>query len=436
MNTGSSKLSRNKLRKSDTLSLTEHDRALLAGDRGPASKLAMRIIARTAEVSGADSLMDISAAHIDSAIYTGDATLEFAEHLSGLGAQVAVPSSLNVSGLDEHGWQEWAVPPEWAEKARRQMRAYQSMGCVPLWTCAPYQTEMKPRFGQQVAWGESNAIAFANSVIGARTERYPDLMDICAAITGRVPAVGLHLTKNRKATLLMRLRHIPRKVQEDESFFAVLGLLMGTVAGNQILAVEGIEVRPTEDQLKAMCAAVSSSGSVALFHLLGITPEAPTHEDAFQGDEPERIVAATMDDMRAAYRQLTTAVGEKLDTVVLGSPHFSLAEFQLLTPLLRGKHRHPNVQFLVTTSRGMKLLAEQTGALQSLIDFGGKITVDTCVLTTPMLHPSIRVLMTNSAKYSYYAPGLLNAQVVFGSMADCVQSAVTGRVARNDGIWR
>jgi hypothetical protein len=396
----------------------------------------MKIIARMAELGGADSLMDISAAHIDSAIFTGDATLEFAEHLSGLGAHVAVPSSLNVSGLDEFGWQEWAVPPEWAAKAQRQMQAYQKMGCVPIWTCAPYQTEMKPSFGQQVAWGESNAIAFANSVIGARTERYPDLMDICAAITGRVPAAGLHLTRNRKATLLLQLRQIPRKVREDESFYPVLGLLMGTVAENQILAVEGIEVRPTEDQLKAMCAAVSSSGSVALFHLIGITPEARTREDAFQGEEPERIVNVTMEDLRSAYRQLTTSEGEKLDMVVLGSPHFSLAEFQLLAPLLQGKHRHPNVQFLVTTSRGMKLLAEQSGALQPLIDFGGKITVDTCVLTTPMLHPSTHILMTNSAKYSYYAPGLLNTQVVFGSMADCVQSAITGRVVRNNGVWR
>ena len=119
----------------------------------------------------------------------GEAGLEFAERLADLGARVAVPSTLNVSSLDEHHWQEWAVPPSWADNARRQMRAYERMGCRPTWTCAPYQVDLVPRFGQQIAWGESNAIVFANSVIGARTERYPDLLDICAAITGRVPAV-------------------------------------------------------------------------------------------------------------------------------------------------------------------------------------------------------------------------------------------------------
>ena len=150
--------------------------------------MAMRIIVRMADVFGAERLLDITAAHIDSTIFMGDATLEYAERLAGLGATVAVPSTSNVSGVDEHGWTEWPVPPEWAEKARRQMDAYRRMGCIPSFTCAPYQSEPRPAFGQQIAWGESNAIAFANSVLGARTERYPDLLDICAAITGRVPA--------------------------------------------------------------------------------------------------------------------------------------------------------------------------------------------------------------------------------------------------------
>ena len=170
---------------------------MLNGDGGPAQALAMSILVRMADVYGATELMDISQAHIDSTIYLGDATLEFAERLASLGARVAVPTSLNVSGVDECGWKDWAVKAEWAAKAARQMLAYERMGAVPTWTCAPYQTHMRPVFGQQIAWGESNAISFANSVIGARTERYPDLLDICCAITGRVPAVGLHLTENR-----------------------------------------------------------------------------------------------------------------------------------------------------------------------------------------------------------------------------------------------
>jgi predicted aconitase len=388
-----------------------------------------------AKVYQAESLLDISAAHIDSALYMGEATLEYAEKLAKLGAKVAVPTSLNVSGVDEHHWHEWAVPQDWAEKARRQMVAYQSMGCVPTWTCAPYQTELRPKFGQQIAWGESNAIVFANSVIGARTERYPDLLDICAAITGRVPAAGLHLAENRAGQLLLRLSGISKQLQADDSFYPVLGHVLGQVAGDQVPVVEGLQVVPTEDQLKALGAAAASSGAVALFHLVGLTPEAPTLEMAFRGRSPEKEGAITMDHLRAARAELTTTSGQKLDMIVLGSPHFSLAEFKQLVPLLAGQKRHPDVQFLVTSSRAMAALADRAGFLSPLRQFGAKITVDTCILTTPMLPPEIKVLMTNSAKYAYYSPGLLNTQVAFGSLTDCVQSAVKGYVIRDESLW-
>ena len=417
------------------LQLSNDDCAQLAGERGPAAQMAMRIIARMAEICGADSLMDITGAHIDSALFQGDATLEFAERLAGLGAKVIVPTTLNVSGVDEHGWREWATPPEWAEKARRQMVAYQSMGAIPTWTCAPYQTEWKPKFGQQIAWGESNAICFANSVIGARTERYPDLMDICAAVTGRVPAVGLHLTENRAGQILMRLVDVPRRAQEDDEFYPVLGSLIGKIAQDRIPVVEGIEIVPAEDQLKALCAGAAASGAVALIHIVGVTPEALTIESAFQKKSPQQTVVITMESLRAARRELTTAAGEKLDLVVLGSPHFSLAEFKKLAPLLEGKRRHHDVQFLVTSSRLMTELADKAGCLAPLKQFGGKVTVDTCILTTPMLRQEINTLMTNSAKYAYYSPGLLNAQVVFGSLEDCVRSAIAGRVIRDESLW-
>src|SRR5580765_2331632 len=231
------------------MNLTDRDQEMLKGDRGPAAALAMSILVRMAAVYGASELMDVSQAHIDSTIYLGDATLEFAERLASLGARVAVPTSLNVSGVDECGWKDWAVSPEWAAKAARQMLAYERMGAVPTWTCAPYQTQMRPAFGQQIAWGESNAIAFANSVIGARTERYPDLLDICCAITGRVPAVGLHLAENRAGQLLMTLTGVPAPLQRDSQFFAVLGHLVGKIAGDWIPVVDGLVVRPPEDQL-------------------------------------------------------------------------------------------------------------------------------------------------------------------------------------------
>ena len=284
------------------LQLSDDDRAMLNGDRGPAPRLAMSILVRMADVYGAAELMDISQAHIDSTIYLGDATLDFAERLAALGARVAVPTSLNVSGVDECGWKDWAVPPDWAAKAARQMLAYEKMGAVPMWTCAPYQTHMRPAFGQQIAWGESNAIAFANSVIGARTERYPDLLDVCCAITGRVPVVGLHLTAQRAGQMLLRLAGVAPALQQDDQFFAVLGHLVGTLAGDQIPVIDGILVRPAEDRLKAFAAASASSGRVALFHMVGVTPEAPTLDAAFQGRAAPPAIEITTADLRAARR--------------------------------------------------------------------------------------------------------------------------------------
>jgi predicted aconitase len=417
------------------LHLTDDDRALLTGDRGPGARMAMTIIVRMAEVLGATELLDITAAHIDSALYMGDATLEFAERLAELGAQVAVPATLNVSGVDAAGWQEWPVPAEWAAKAQRQMIAYQQMGCRPSYTCAPYQSEPRPAFGQQIAWGESNAIAFANSVIGARTERYPDLLDICAAITGRVPALGLHLTENRAGDLLLHLHDVPLSLQAGDSFYPVLGHLAGKLAGDRIPVIDGLQVQPDEDQLKALGAAAASSGEVALFHIVGVTPEAPTLADAFQGRAPAAVYEIGLPELRSARAELTTADGAALDMVVLGSPHFSLAEFRSLASRLAGQVRHPGVRFLVTTSRAVGALAERAGLLEPLRRFGGQVTLDTCILTTPMLPREIQTLMTNSGKYAYYAPGLLGTQVLYGSLDDCVRSAVAGRVLRDETLW-
>jgi cis-L-3-hydroxyproline dehydratase len=413
--------------------LTPHDVSMLNGDHGPAAQMAMRIVSKMATVAGAATLLDIEGAHIDSTVYIG----VFAEKLAELGAKVRVPSTLNVSGLDEHHWQEWAVPGSWAHRAHRQMLAYQGMGTLPTWTCAPYQTEHKPRFGQQIAWGESNAIAYANTVIGARSERYPDLFDICCAITGRAPAIGLHLTQNRAADVVMHLENIPLALQSRDDFYPVLGHLIGSLAESQIPVVTGLIARPNEDQLKALCAAGACSGAVALCHIVGVTPEAPTLEAALQNTQPKRTLTITREMLRAARAELTHgATDGALHMVVLGSPHFSLAEFQQLAPLVAGRIKHPDVVFNITSSRAMTALAAKMGVLKTLTDFGAVLTVDTCMLTTPMLPEQITRLMTNSAKFAYYAPGLLNRSITFGSLEDCVNSAVNGRVMRDEGPWR
>ncbi len=418
------------------LHLNQEDQAMLNGEQGPAVQMAMQILVRMAEIANAAELIDIAGAHIDSTVYIGEAGLEYAEKLASLGAKVKVPTSLNVSGMDEHHWQEWAVPREWAEKAHRQMVAYQSMGTIPMWTCAPYQTDMRPKFGQQIAWGESNAISFANSVIGARTERYPDLFDICCAITGRAPAIGLHLTENRAGKILFTLKDIPLEVQQSEEFYPILGHLLGKIALDQIPVIDGIQFMPDEDRLKALCAAAASSGVVALIHIVGVTPEAPTLSAAFQGHAPAQFFDVSMPTLRQARRELTQAEGEELDMVVLGSPHFSIAEYKQLSALVKGKEKHTSVKFLVTSSRIMTEAAKRFGFLEDIQRFGAQVTLDTCILTTPMLPAEIKRLMTNSAKFAYYSPGLLNREVTFGNLIDCVNSAVAGKVIRDETIWK
>lgn len=417
------------------LKLTPGDRAFLEGEEGPAGKMAMSILVRMANVFDVDRLMDISMAHVDSPIYMGVATMEYAERLASLGARVRVPSTLNVSGVDEHGWEEWSVPAEVAENARRQMAAYVSMGCKPTWTCAPYQTETRPEFGQQIASGESSAICFFNSVIGARTERYPDLLDICAAITARVPARGLHLSENRKGTVHLVLDGISDELLDNDAFYPVLGYLIGKLEPDGVPVVSGFEAPISDDRHKAICAGAASSGAVALYHIVGHTPEAGTLGEAFHNEAPQRTIAVTMDAILKAYLELSTARGDQLDMVVLGSPHFSVNEFKILAPLLDGKHCHSDVTFLVTCSRAVRMIATELGYLAPLESFGGRITVDTCPLASPMLPDHIQSIMTNSAKYAYYTPGLLNADIAFGTLEDCIRSAVDGRIERDEAIW-
>jgi predicted aconitase len=418
-----------------SLRLTDKDQAMLAGELGPASQLAMRILVQMAQVYGAQELLDISAAHIDSTIYIGEAGLEYAERLAALGAKVAVPTTLNVSGLDEEHWQDWAVPPDWAHKAHRQMVAYASMGAMPTWTCAPYQTPMKPVFGQQIAWGESNAIVYANSVLGARTERYPDLLDICCAITGRAPATGLHLEENRGGDILIELVDVPVSLQESDIFYPVLGTLMGKLAGDRIPVIANLEIVPTDDQLKALGAAAASSGAVAMFHIVGVTPEAPTLAAAFHHAEPAQCLPVTLEMLTEVYQGLSTSREDHLDFVAVGCPHFSFDEIRKLAELMAGRQRHPDVRFIVTTNRRNRDQAREAGYLDTLLAFGCQLTLDTCILATPMLDRSLRSMMTNSGKFAYYSPGMLNLRVTYGSLEECVDSAVAGRVVKGEGVW-
>ncbi len=417
------------------LRLTQRDEEMLRGRHGPAPRMAMSILARMAEIEGAEELMDVSRVHIDGALYLGESSLDFAETFANLGGKVVVPTTLNMGPIDEYGWREHPVSPEHAEKCLRVMRAYVRMGCQPTWTCAPYQVGVRPALGEQIVWAESNAIVFANSVLGARTNRYGDYVDLCAAITGRAPRSGLHLTENRRGQLLFRLEGLPPDLLRDDSFYPVLGFFLGERAGSKIPVLQGLPGGVTEDQLKALGAAAASSGRVALFHAVGITPEAPTLEAALHGCEPEGVVDVGLRELRECRDRMSTGLPEELDMVVLGCPHFSVAEFRQLASLTQGRDRHPGVTVLVMTNRYTRDQLRGSDVWAELERFGVRTTVDCCDLHMPTLTPDVKVVMSNSGKQCYYIPGILGRAVVFGSLADCVSSAVAGRVRREDSLW-
>ncbi|MHC4298844.1 MAG: aconitase X [Planctomycetota bacterium] len=425
-----------------SVKLSKRDKEFLDGSHGEAARMAMRIVTRMAEVHEAPELMDITQAHIDGCGLLSETGLEFAETLAAKGGKVCVPTTLNMGPLDLQNWKEFGIDEDFAGKATRQARAYAEMGCIPTWTCAPYQSYLTPRFGRQIAWGESNAICYANSVLGARTNRYADYMDICAAITGRVPKCGLHLTENRKGQILLRLVDIGPASMRSNEFYVTLGHLLGTLVGDKIAVIEGLAPNASSDQLKAFCAAAASSGAVALFHAIGLTPEAATFEQAFHGGAPERTIEIGPAELDKARAELSTASeGDKLDLVVLGCPHFSFDEFRELAQLIRtqkqkGHARNRHVRFIVISSQTSHALLQRGDFLDALAGFGVEITLDTCVFHTPMVSGEAKVLMTNSGKCSYYAPGELGVKVAFGSMADCVESAVRGKVCREEATWR
>ncbi|MCA9971256.1 MAG: aconitase X catalytic domain-containing protein, partial [Anaerolineales bacterium] len=309
------------------LALSPRDEAMLAGEHGAAAQMGMRILATMARVMGAPRLLDISSAHIDGCLYHGDSGIEFAQRLVDGGARVVVPTTLNVGAIDLLHPEEFQGTADRAARARRLMQLYEQMGCRPVFTCAPYQAAQRPPLGAQIAWAESNAIVFANSVLGARTNRYGDFIDICAAITGRAPATGLHLTPNRRGQLLYRLVDLPERLLREDVLFPVLGYLVGARSGTKIPVIDGLPPETTEDQLKALGAAAASSGAVALFHAVGVTPEAATLAEACQGAAPEATIDVTLADLRATRRHLSTAPDGRIAVVALGSPHFSLAEF-------------------------------------------------------------------------------------------------------------
>ena len=418
-----------------TLRLDERDAARLAGDEGPAVALAMRVVTRVAEAMEADRLLDVVGAHIDSCLFTGMAALDFADRLAAGGARVSVPTTLNVSSLDLLHPELSRGDPEEARLSRLLMERFEEMGCRPTWTCAPYQLEDRPAFGEHVAWAESNAIVFANSVLGARTHRWGDFIDLCCAITGRAPAAGLHLDANRVATVVVRLSEVSDDLLDRDVLYPVLGGLLGSLVGKAVPAIVGLPSGVSEDRLKAVGAAAASTGSVGLFHVVGSTPEAPTLEAALGGRPPVAEFRIGPSELRVARDRLSTTTDDHLRTVSLGTPHYSVGQFGRLVEVLGDRRVHDGVAVYASTGRDVLHEVELRGWADRLARAGVQLVVDTCTYFTSIIEDTSGTSMTDSAKWAYYAPGNLGVEVVFGSVEDCVESAIAGRVVRDEGLW-
>ena len=411
-----------------TLRLTDADRSLLAGGEGGAAAFAMAILVAFAEALGAEALLDISRAHIDGCLYHGQASLDFVERLVAQKGRVRAPTTLNVGSLDLIHPELMAMSEEERAPARRLMQAHVELGCQPSFTCAPYQSLNRPRFGEQIAWGESNAIVFANSVIGARTNRYGDFIDLCCAMTGRAPAWGLHLDVNRRGEVLFQVSGF--SVASDALFVAI-GLIVGARSGERIPVIQGLPAPRDEDQLKALGAAAASAGSTALFHAVGVTPEAATLSDALHGRAPERIETIAPADVADALARLSSVpTGAEIAAVCLGTPHFSAAEWARLLALLDDIQPRLGVPIYVNTARATLQRLDPARLHAARERFGLIPVVDTCTYVTTILHDLKGAVMTNSGKWAHYAPGNIGVKVAFGDLADCVASAAVGRVVR------
>ena len=416
-----------------SLALTQAERAIASGAEGEGHAMALRIVADAARLLGAPRLIPIASAHIDGALYHGDSGTLFAERLVAGGAKVAVRATLNVGALDLTGCAQVRLAEPRRAMARRMMDAYRALGCETSWTCAPYQAGHRPAFGTDVAWGESNAVAFCNSVLGARTNRYGDFLDIACAISGRAPDYGLHRPENRRARLVFDISALDPAFPRSEIAWPVLGSLYGRAVGDAVGVVAGVPDHPGEDALKAFGAAAASSGSVGLFHIAGVTPEAPDLLTVLGGSEPDEIVRVTPAMVADARRRLSTAERpDRIDVVAIGSPHLSLDEFAALERLLAG--RQLAVPLYACTGRHVLAPLDRDGRRRALEALGVTVVADTCVVVTPIIRDLPRgVLMTNSGKFAHYAPGNTGYAVLYGSLADCVESAVTGRPVFADG---
>lgn len=416
------------------MDLGARERGLLKGDQGPAMKLAMELVLQAARILGARELVPVTFAHIDACFYSGQAHIDFARYCLDHGARLAVPAWSNNGVVSATHPELYAEnrDPEMINGARELMDLYEKLGCKPVWTCAPYQLPGRPKRGQHIVAGESNAVTFYNSVVGARTNKYGDYLDVACALTGLAPFAGLHTDAGRKSELCFDVSGVNEELRGSDIFYHLLGHHVGRVSGRRIPVIVGLLASVNEDDLKAVSTAVAASGGVELWHGVAATPEAPELASVFERGETLPVLA---EDLRLAARELSVGQDGSLDVVALGTPHFSASEFRRVLELLDGRHVAKNLDFVITTSRFVRDYCAGKGWTAELENAGVTIVCDICSYYAPGLDLMKGRVMTNSAKWAYYAPGMLPVEVCFGSLKECVESAVKGEVWRDAELW-
>ena len=414
------------------LHLTPEEEAMLQGAEGPGVRRAMEMVVALGRIYGARRLVPVASAQVSGVSYKnlGQAGLEFLQAWAQEGARARVPAFLNPAGMDMDAWAALGIPEAFARQQEAVVQAFAHLGVQPTLTCAPYLAMPWPARGSHLAWAESSAVAFANSLAGARTNREGGPSALAAAIVGRTAAYGLHLDEHRQATVEVRVQ-VPLR---DEADFGALGILVGQEVGQGVPAfvdlAEQVQGKASfrgeqggeeaaVDFLRTLGAAMAAAGAVALFHVWGVTPE--VQDEPALGRAPRRVEVASLE---GAYARLN-APAEEVDLIHIGCPHASLAEIRQVAEAVAGQRLA--ARLWITTGRAVREEAARRGWVAQIEAAGGHVVADTCTVVAPIQALGIRVLATNSAKTAFYAPAHCGVAVRFGNLAQCLEAARTGR---------
>lgn len=402
-----------------TMYLTPDEQGMLEGKEGPLVQKCMKVLVTLGEIYGAKRMIKIKSVHAPGVSYrvAGDAGLEYVRDASKQG-KFKIPMTLNTTGIDCFDTETLGFPKDFIKGQIALNEAYEKMGAVPTYTCTPYVVGGCPGFGEHVAWGESSAIIYVNSVIGARTNREGGPTALAAAVCGCVPEYGYHLDENRKATHLVKVSY-PIKTNRD---FAVLGYYVGSKVGNKVPCFTGIKERPVVEQYKALGAALASSGGIALYHVAGFTPEAPTSEIILK-DEYETLAFG-----EAEYQEVEMKFTLKVpaDLVVIGCPHCTINEVADIAKALAGKK--VKVDTWVCLSNQVYQLADRMGFVKQITDAGATFVRDTCPILCPTSSKGYKGVATNSGKLAHYIRGLWNMDSELVQFEDCMRVALGGGI--------